>query len=112
MKMKQELDREIGGRIKKAREAAGLTQDKFGELIQMGAKNVSAVERGVVGISLLTLRRICEVLSVSSDYLLFGSEGEKSDVRLLAERLSRLPPKQFNIVWDVFNKLLEAFALK
>lgn len=52
MKEKKEFNIEIGGRVKRAREASGLTQDRFAELIGMGTKNISAIERGTVGISL------------------------------------------------------------
>lgn len=110
MKEKKYINIEIGSRIKKFREAAGLTQDRFGELIGMGTKNVSAFERGSVGISLSTLKKICEVLSISSDDILFDREAE-NDVQALSSRFRRLSPKQFHIANDIFNKLLEAFAI-
>lgn len=110
MKEKKEINIEIGNRIKKARETAGLTQDRFAELIGMGTKNVSAIERGAVGASLSSIQRICQVLSISSDDLLFGQKKE-NDVQALASRLRRLPPKQFVIARDIFNKLFEAFAI-
>lgn len=109
MKEKKDINIEIGNRIKKAREAAGLTQDGFAELIGMGTKNVSAIERGAVGVSLSSIKKICQVLSISSDDLLFGTKAE-NDVQAVASRLRRLPPKQFVIASDIFNKLLEAFA--
>lgn len=110
MKAKKEINVEIGGRIKRAREAAGLTQDRFAELIGMGTKNVSALERGMVGISLSSMQRICQVLSISSDSLLFGHQ-VKNDAQALASRLGRLSPKQFHIVSNIVNQLFEAFAL-
>ena len=48
MKEKKDINVLVGSRIKKAREAAGYTQDKFAEMIQMGTKNLSAIERGLV----------------------------------------------------------------
>lgn len=110
MQEKKKLNIEIGNRIKQARENAGLTQDRFSELIGMGTKSISAVERGTVGISLSALKKICRVLSVSSDELLFGSKSENS-AQELAARLERLTPEQFEITNDILNKLLEAFAL-
>ncbi len=76
----------------------------------MNPKSVSAIERGVVGASLTNLKRICQVLSVSSDTLLFGPAGQ-NDVRDLTARLERLSPEQFGIARDILNKLMEAFAL-
>lgn len=77
MKEKKDINIEIGNRIKKAREAAGLTQDRFAELIGMGTKNVSAIERGAVGVSLSSLQKICQVLSISGDDILFEKKTRK-----------------------------------
>lgn len=110
MKEKKDINVEIGNRIKKAREMAGLTQDRFAELIGMGTKNISAIERGAVGVSLSSMKKICQVLSISSDDLLFEDRAE-NEMSALISRLKRLPPEQFNIANDILNKLLEAFAI-
>lgn len=112
MKEKKSINVEIGVRIKNAREAAELTQEKFAELVGLGPKNISAIERGAVGISITSLRRICEVLNISSDALLFDSVEKTSEAELLTDRLAGLSPEQFAIVKAVLNKLLEAFALR
>ena len=103
----------IGNQVKRAREAAGLTQEKFAERVSLAAKNVSAIERGAAGFSVPTLLRFCDVLGVSSDELLFGGEGSESvgnDASDIAKRLERLSPEQFEIAVAVINKLFEAFA--
>lgn len=110
MQEKKEINIEIGARIKSGREKAGLTQDRFSELIGMGPKSVSALERGTVGISLSTLKKICKILSVSSDAILFGPTA-KNDVSELTARLERLSPEQFVITQEIIYKLLEAFSL-
>lgn len=109
MREKKEINVKIGNQIRMAREAAGLTQDRFAELVSLATKNVSDIERGVVGISIGTLIRICETLSISSDSILFG-EANGNDVHSLSDRLSNLPPEQFEIAVDIINKLFEAFA--
>ena len=68
MQEKKQINIEIGARIKEEREKAGLTQERFSELIGLGPKSVSAFERGTVGISFTTLKKICQVLSVSSGW--------------------------------------------
>ncbi len=110
LKEKKDINIEIGNRIKKTREMAGLTQDRFAELIGMGTKNISAIERGAVGVSLSSIKKICLILSISSDDLLFESRTE-NDMSVLTSRLKCLPPEQFNIANDILNKLLEAFAI-
>lgn len=110
MKGKKEINVLVGASIKRERERAGYTQEKFSELIGMGPKSLSAIERGTVGISLSAFQKVCEVLSISSDMLLFPSK-EKNDIQVLADRLGRLSPKEFEIAAGVFSKLMEAFEV-
>lgn len=112
MQEKKEINVEIGARIKAEREKAGLTQERFSELIGLGTKSVSAFERGTVGISFVTLKKICQVLSVSSDSILFGQrDPEQNDVLELTARLERLSPEEYVIAREIIFKLLEAFSL-
>lgn len=118
MKEKKQINIEVGQFVKQCREKAGLTQETFAELIGLGVKHVSAIECGAVGVSLPTLRRMSEALSVPADVLLFGSPDESeqqyrtSELQILCTRLSRLPPNKFRIVKDIVDKLLEAMAME
>lgn len=109
MRDKKQINIHIGNEIKIARERAGLTQEQFGEIVSLGAKNVSDIERGVAGITVSTLKRICAKLCISSDLLLFGNQA-KNDVEFLADRLERLPPKQFAMVDHFLNRMFELFG--
>ena len=106
MRDKKLINVQIGNAIRTARERAGLTQEKFGELVELGTNNVSDIERGVAGITVSTLKRICEKLSISSDTILFGDQ----DVEFLAERLTRLPTEQFEAVRVFLNQVFELFG--
>lgn len=110
MKEKKEINVIIGDNIKREREKIGLTQERFSELIGINTKSLSTVECGTGGISLTTLQKICKVLAISSDAILFG-ELPDNDLDDLSRRLKRLPPEQYAIARDVLCKLLEAFAL-
>lgn len=111
MQDKKKINVEIGLRIKEEREKAGLTQEKFAELIGLGPKSVSAFERGTVGISFTTLKKICQVLSVSSDQILFGNTAKnENDLSELVRRLERLSPRQYSITKEIIFKLMEAFS--
>lgn len=109
MREKKEINIQIGAAIKAARERTGLTQEQFGELVSLGTKNVSDIERGISGITIATLKRICEKLSISSDMILFGMQ-DKNDSEFLAERLSRLTPEQFNAVETFLNQVFVMYA--
>ncbi|MDO4355489.1 MAG: helix-turn-helix transcriptional regulator [Clostridia bacterium] len=110
MKEKKEINVQIGNEIRNARERAGLTQAEFGEMMSLDTKNVSDIERGVTGIKLSTLKRICEGMSISSDALLFGDQ-DKNDVSYMAEKLSLLPRNKFLVIESLINKILETYAL-
>ena len=111
MKPITEEDRIFGENINREREKAGYTQERFSEMIDMTPNNLSAVERGVASVSLKMLRRICSVLKVSADELLYETQ-EKSDVATLTQKLERLNTKQLQIAEEMFSTLLEAFALR
>lgn len=110
MENRKAINITVGANIKRERERAGYTQEKFSEMIGIGPKSLSAIERGTVGISLSTLMKVCKVLSVSSDVLLF-EDTPRNDVAGLAHTLERLSPAQYEITKDVIVKLIEAFSL-
>ena len=114
MKEKRAIDIQIGQQIKKTREMAGYTQDKFAEVIGMGTKNVSAIERGMVGVSLSTIKRICNIFCISSDTLIMdaSSNPDAEKLNFLMERLKRLSTQQFELAFDINSKLFEAFTLQ
>lgn len=111
MQQKKELHIQMGSRIRKARLQAGLTQEAFAELLHLGSKHISAIERGMAGLSMETLQNICHVLHVSADTLLFG-EIEKSPAEALCQRLGRLSPAEFAQMEEIVNKILEIYAKK
>ena len=61
-------------RIRKAREAAGLTREKFAEKLDVSVSYLAELERGRTGISVKLLMKVCAVLDLSADYILFGDE--------------------------------------
>lgn len=114
MKEKKGIDVHIGKQIKKAREAAGYTQDEFADMIQMGTKNVSAIERGLTGVSVSAIKRICKALSISSDTLIMDESNniEVEKLEFFMERLKCLSTQELELVLEINKKLFEAFALQ
>ncbi len=101
---------QIGFRVKQAREAAGLTQERLSELMDVTAQYLSGVERGAVGLSVPVLLRLCSILLVSSDYILTG-DVEYSDVTCITARLSRLPSEHIHNVEEILNRYIEGVAI-
>lgn len=110
MRIKKEINVEIGEQIKKAREKAKLTQEQFAEKIEVSPQYISDLERGVVGISIPTLKRACVELGVSSDQILFGRRSDDCCM-FLEERCKKLNATHFEILSVIINKFLEAVQM-
>lgn len=101
----------VGANIKREREKAGFTQDQFSELLGIGSKSLSSIERGIVGVSLTTLMRICDILHISANVLLY-EQAQKNDVESIVLQLKMLSADQFQIASDILTDLMKAFSLK
>ena len=108
---RKDLNILVGANIKREREKAGFTQDQFSELLGIGSKSLSSIERGVVGVSLTTLLRICDILHICANVLLYESTQE-NDAQSIALQLEKLSPEQFEIASDVIANLIKAFSMK
>ncbi len=91
-------------RIRKAREDAGYTRERFAELLDVSVSYMAEVERGRTSISLKTLVKICDLLGLSADYVVFGT-ARPEDV-LLLDTLHRLDPRYLPLVESFLNQLL------
>lgn len=109
MRKKKELNLQIGNQIRKARERNGLTQEQFAEAIDKSPQFISDLERGLSGISLETLKKICETLQVSSDTILF-TESIQADmtVEKLTNKFLNMTPEQLRIMEAITNAFLQA----
>ena len=76
----------IGINIKKYRKAAGLTQEKLAELLNISTVHMSHMECGHVSMSLEILLKLCEYLSVTPNQLLYGaySASDSSQVSIFS----------------------------
>jgi len=108
---RKDLNVLVGANIKREREKAGFTQDQLSELLGIGSKSLSSIERGVVGVSLATLLRICDILHISANVLLY-EQTQINDVDSIALQLSGLSAEQFEIASDVITNLIKAFSME
>lgn len=110
MREKKEINIKIGEQVKKARERNGITQEQLAEKIDVSPQYISDLERGVVGISVEKLKKLCVVLGVSSDEILFGNIQTESSAAFF-EKISILSESQVLILSDIINKYIEAVSL-
>lgn len=81
--MKTELSQIVGLRVKRAREAANLTQSQLAERIDRTKEAVSNIERGVSLPALDTLQAICDVTGIPLTAVVeaLGDDGVSQDER-------------------------------
>lgn len=91
-------------RIRKAREDLGYTREKFAELLDVSVSYMAEVERGRTGISVKMLVKICNMLGLSADYVLFGED--RGDDALLLDRIRRLDRRYIPLLNDIISDLL------
>lgn len=91
-------------RIRKAREDLGYTREKFAEKLDVSVSYLAEVERGRTGISVKMLIKVCKVLGLSADYVLFGSERPEDSNRL--DAIHRIDEKYLPLLDKVIAELL------
>ncbi len=57
----------IGKRLRAARKKRNLTQEQVAEKVDLSARHISGIERGVAPVSLPYLVRVCNALDVTPD---------------------------------------------
>ena len=91
-------------RIRKAREDLGYTREKFAEKLDVSVSYLAELERGRTGISVKMLIKVCKVLGLSADYVLFGSERSEDSNRL--DAIHRIDEKYLPLLDKVIAELL------
>lgn len=91
-------------RIRKAREEMGYTREKFAEKLDVSVSYLAELERGRTGISVKMLVKVCNVLGLSADYVLFGDERIEDMSRLDAIR--RIDDKYLPLLDKIITEIL------
>ena len=76
----------------------------------MSPQYISDLERGVVGIALPTLKKLCSALGVSSDQILFGVRTQNRGA-ILANACNALNDEQFSLLIQMVNGYVKAVNL-
>lgn len=107
-RVKKELHVLMGEQIRFYREQSGLSRERMAELAGVTPRFLADAELGYVGISLSTLKRICEALGVSADRILWR---DRQETISLAERLSHVDDSVLPLLEEMIQKQLEILAL-
>ena len=107
MREKKEINIQIGEQVRIAREQAKLTQEMLAERIEVSPQYISDLERGVVGIALPTLKKLCCSLGIASDQILFGTQLQDRGA-ILANACNTLTDDQFALLIEMVNCYVKA----
>ena len=98
----------VGARIKAAREAKGLTQEKLAEIIGKSTTHISVIERGCKTPKLETFVQIANALDVSADSLLLDvvDNSNQSIASDLSAMIEKRPKKEQQRILNAVRALL------
>ena len=91
-------------RIRTAREQLGYTREEFAEKLDVSVSYLAELERGRTGISVKMLIKVCDVLGLSADYVLFGAERDEDT--LLLDKIHRIDSKYIPLLDKLIAELL------
>ena len=91
-------------RIRRARERMGYTREQFAEKLDVSVSYLAELERGRTGISVKLLVKVCNVLGLSADYILFGTERQEDTLRL--DAIHRIDEKYLPLLDKMIEQLL------
>lgn len=119
MELKELDKKQIGQRIKDRRNLLNMSREELGSRLGVTAKFISDVEYGDKGVSIKTLYKLKQVLGVSVDFLLEGSEGvvfTEEKKRMLNENimgsLSVCSIKQLGVMEQMTRLYVESIVNK
>ncbi len=69
--MKTELKKQIGERLKESRKAAGYSQERVAQILNMTQQQYSRFENGLYELNYLQIIKLCKLYDITADYL-FG----------------------------------------
>ena len=91
-------------RIRQAREDMGYTREQFAEKLDVSVSYMAEVERGRTGISVKMLIKICDLLGLSADYILFGTNRENDT--MILDKIHRIDDKYIPLLNRIITELL------
>lgn len=99
----------IGDRLRDARVAKKLTQEKLAEKLDISIAFLSRLERGSTLISLKRLNQICEILEVTEGDILNGVSSKSVNYlnKEFSELLENCPPEKMRLIYDLAKVVIE-----
>lgn len=98
--------KKIGLRIRAAREARNWTREQLAEKMGMSVNTMAEIELGRNGTRLENFVRLCRLLDLNADYVLFGAPGDTA--QRIADLLRGRDEETVRVVEKTVEALLQA----
>lgn len=96
----------IGRRIRNKREQQSLSREKLSEMANISSQFLADIETGKKGMTVSTLKKICDALCVSSDTIVYGEQNITIDEEI-KEMLKFVNPKSQEKLLDVVRDIIK-----
>ena len=111
MKEKRDFDRGVSIRVRDIRDQAGLTQEKFAELLDVRPQYISGVERCESGLSTLVAAKMSDRFCISCDYILKGDQ-IINDISPIVDKLKYLDKEELKYIERYIMEGIELIAFE
>lgn len=98
----------MGQRIKEQRLLRGYSREQLAEMADITPRFCYDIELGSKNMSLHTLCKISSALSVSTDYLLFGSRTEEDEYVPITALIETCPPRKLEQLMQIVSQYINA----
>lgn len=102
------IEKQIGQRIQALRKQRGMTQEQLAEQLSLSTTHVSAIERGVSGVTVEKLVLIMNLLDCTADDLFCDviKSGYRTKASRLSDLVAALPAKEQKRIFDVVETMI------
>jgi len=107
-KAKNDILVQMGQRLAKVRTEKGCTQEQLSNMTGLSIKMISAAENGHKAMRPENIIKICESLTISTDFLLRG-ESPFLGAMVEREKINELTPRQREALSKIIADFLSAF---
>ena len=104
--VKNDFLEDMGKRIAECRKEHNMTQEKLAEKTEVSLQTISNIELGKKAVRPENLAKICSVLDVTSDYIIFGRRSAKQ-LDSLIKQISSLSPDDYKIVKELVERIVK-----
>ncbi|MGN0164074.1 MAG: helix-turn-helix domain-containing protein [Candidatus Ornithomonoglobus sp.] len=108
--MKKDINIEIGARIKEKRKLLKYTRETLAELVDISPQFLANIECGKKGMSFSTLKKLCQCLGVSCDYIILGKKQDSRHERI-NELIESVDEKYIPIIESLLGNTLQIITV-